>query len=214
MKVATTARDAAVFAARIPLGAGRLLAKRIPAPVGPTVTKVIDTVDVLLPHGGRGGDAGTWSSATPEPGPGKVQGDPLQPASPAGEPAERDDEADSPKPHGDPLRPVPQQPTEKASDETTDEVVPPLDEMPTPADMPGAKNNPEAVPTAAQVAAEEQSEVTTPVGTTGADVGFNPDTAETDLQQPGTEPLLDPSTTKQVAKEAETLAKAADPEKG
>jgi hypothetical protein len=31
--------------------------------------------------------------------------------------------------------------------------------------------------------------VETPVGTTGADVGHNPDTAEADLQQPGTAPL-------------------------
>jgi hypothetical protein len=32
-------------------------------------------------------------------------------------------------------------------------------------------------------------DIETPVGTTGADVGFNPDTAESDLQQPGTAPL-------------------------
>jgi hypothetical protein len=51
-------------------------------------------------------------------------------------------------------------------------------------------------------------DVETPVGTTGADAGFNPDTAEADLQQPGTEPLVDPSTTKAVASEQETLSKA------
>jgi hypothetical protein len=32
-------------------------------------------------------------------------------------------------------------------------------------------------------------DIETPVGTTGADVGFNPDTAESDLQQPGTAPI-------------------------
>jgi hypothetical protein len=53
-------------------------------------------------------------------------------------------------------------------------------------------------------------EVETPVGTTGAGEGYNPDTGETDLQQPGTEPLMDPSTTKAVASESETLRRAAD----
>ncbi|HEU4568787.1 MAG TPA: hypothetical protein VFR99_12195 [Marmoricola sp.] len=56
-------------------------------------------------------------------------------------------------------------------------------------------------------------EVPTPVGTTGAGEGFNPDTTETDLQQPGTEPLMDPSTTKAVKKEADTLRKAAQQDK-
>jgi hypothetical protein len=57
-------------------------------------------------------------------------------------------------------------------------------------------------------------EVTTPVGTTGAGAAYNPDTAETDLQQPGTEPLMDPSTTKAVASETETLRRGADLDKG
>ncbi|WP_162529862.1 hypothetical protein [Nocardioides caldifontis] len=65
--------------------------------------------------------------------------------------------------------------------------------------------------------AEEQAEalpggdldVETPVGTTGADVGQNPDTAEADLQQPATEPLVDPSTTKAVKAESDTGTKAA-----
>lgn len=56
-------------------------------------------------------------------------------------------------------------------------------------------------------------DVETPVGTTGADVATNPSTAETDLQQPGTEPLVDPGTAKAVASEAATLQKAADPDK-
>ena len=57
-------------------------------------------------------------------------------------------------------------------------------------------------------------DVETPVGTTGADVGHNPDTAEADLQQPGTAPLLDPSVAKEVRSESEIMRKAAetDPE--
>lgn len=57
-------------------------------------------------------------------------------------------------------------------------------------------------------------DIDTPVHTTGADVGYNPDTAEADLQQPGTEPLLDPSLTKAVKKEQDTLHQAAEPDKG
>src|SRR4051794_22499514 len=52
--------------------------------------------------------------------------------------------------------------------------------------------------------------VETPVGTTGADVAFNPDTAEADLQQPGTEPLLADDVAKATETEAETLSKASD----
>ena len=53
-------------------------------------------------------------------------------------------------------------------------------------------------------------DVETPVGTTGAGPGFNPDTGDTDLQQPGTEPLMDPSLTKAVKAESETMRKAAE----
>lgn len=60
---------------------------------------------------------------------------------------------------------------------------------------------------------DEDPGIETPVGTTGVGAGYNPDTAEADLQQPDTEPLLDPSLTKQVKAEAETLQKAAEPEK-
>ena len=55
--------------------------------------------------------------------------------------------------------------------------------------------------------------IETPVGTTGADVGYNPDTAEADLQQPGTEPLVDGATVKAVASAAKTGKKAASPAK-
>lgn len=57
-------------------------------------------------------------------------------------------------------------------------------------------------------------EVETPVGTTGAGPGYNPDTGETDLQQPGTEPLMDPSLTKAVRSEAEIARKGAARDKG
>lgn len=60
----------------------------------------------------------------------------------------------------------------------------------------------------------EDPDVETPVGTTGAGEGYNPDTTETGLQQPDTEPLMDPSLTKSVKAETETLRKAADPDKG
>ena len=55
--------------------------------------------------------------------------------------------------------------------------------------------------------------IETPVGTTGADTGFNPDTAEADLQQPATEPLLDPGSAKAVRAEADTLSRGADTDK-
>ena len=51
-------------------------------------------------------------------------------------------------------------------------------------------------------------DVETPVGTTGAGVGYNPDTAEADLQQPQTQPLVDPALTKQVKAAARTGKKA------
>ena len=53
-------------------------------------------------------------------------------------------------------------------------------------------------------------DVITPVGTTGAGVGYNPSTAESDLQQPGTEPLMDPSTVKAIKSETDILRKAAE----
>ncbi len=58
----------------------------------------------------------------------------------------------------------------------------------------------------------DDPDLETPVGTTAADVGYNPDTAETDLQQPGTESLLDPGTAKAIRSESETMRRAADPQ--
>jgi hypothetical protein len=56
--------------------------------------------------------------------------------------------------------------------------------------------------------------VETPVGTTGADPATNPDTTDSDLQQVGTEPIMDPSLTKAVKSDADVGARAADPDKG
>jgi hypothetical protein len=78
----------------------------------------------------------------------------------------------------------------------------------------GADAPPDApVPDAADFrsSAEDIPDVETPVGTTGAGEGYNPDTTETDLQQPGTEPLMDPSLTKKVKSETDTLGRAAEP---
>jgi hypothetical protein len=68
--------------------------------------------------------------------------------------------------------------------------------------------------TAADLAAVEDSSVETPVGTTGADPATNPDTTESDLQQVGTEPIVDPSLTNAIKSEADIGARAADPDKG
>jgi len=63
-------------------------------------------------------------------------------------------------------------------------------------------------------AQEPDRDVPTPAGTTGADEAYDPDAGRTDLDQPGTEPLLDPSTAKSVRSESETLRRASDPDKG
>jgi hypothetical protein len=64
--------------------------------------------------------------------------------------------------------------------------------------------------TAEQVATAQGDAVTTPVGTPGAGKGRNPDTAERDLNQPGTEGIVDEATVKAVASEAKTMRKAAE----
>jgi len=60
----------------------------------------------------------------------------------------------------------------------------------------------------------EDEELRTPSGIPAADEGHNPDTTETDLHQPGTEPLMDPATVKSVRSEAEVMQRAADRHKG
>jgi hypothetical protein len=66
----------------------------------------------------------------------------------------------------------------------------------------------------AELDAGPADDITTPSGIPAAGEGFNPDTTDTDLHQPGTEPLMDPSTVKSVASESEVLQRAADTDKG
>jgi len=62
--------------------------------------------------------------------------------------------------------------------------------------------------------AEAEDLLRTPSGIPAAGDGINPDTTETDLHQPGTEPLMDPATVKAVTSESEVLRRAADTDKG
>jgi hypothetical protein len=62
--------------------------------------------------------------------------------------------------------------------------------------------------------AEAEDVLRTPSGIPAAGDGINPDTTETDLHQPGTEPLMDPATVKAVKSESEVLRRAADTDKG
>jgi hypothetical protein len=62
--------------------------------------------------------------------------------------------------------------------------------------------------------AEAEDLLRTPSGIPAAGDGINPDTTETDLHQPGTEPLMDPATVKAVASESAMLRRAADTDKG
>jgi hypothetical protein len=66
----------------------------------------------------------------------------------------------------------------------------------------------------AELEAGTADEITTPSGIPAAGRGVNPDTTDTDLYQPGTEPLMDPATVKSVASESEVLQRAADTDKG
>lgn len=68
-------------------------------------------------------------------------------------------------------------------------------------------------PKAPRTARKVGEDIETPSGITAAGPGYNPDTTETDLFQPDTEPLMDPATTKRVAAEAKTLSKAASRKK-
>ena len=62
--------------------------------------------------------------------------------------------------------------------------------------------------------AEAEDLLRTPSGIPAAGDATNPDTTETDLHQPGTEPLMDPATVKAVKSESEVLRRAADTDKG
>jgi hypothetical protein len=156
----------------------------VPDPVAHRVTGLVP--------GRTSQPAGSTTTSEPVPAPEgtrKVHGDPMAPMAPKA-PARK--------------KPAAKKPAKAAATKPTKKTAPSA------ASAPPKK----APPSAAEVAAGEDSEVTTPVGTTGADVGTNPDTTETDLQQPGTEPLMDPGTVKAVASEAETLQKGADTDKG
>jgi hypothetical protein len=129
-------------------------------------------------------------------------------AGPVGEPV-AEPAGDSPKPHGDPVT--------EAAEAATSRVTPaaePQDQVVTEPSTVTGPGDEEEIPSSAVEFDDEDIEVTTPVGTTGAGLAFNPDTTETDLQQPGTEPLMDPSTTKRIKAESDTLRKASDPKKG
>ena len=65
-----------------------------------------------------------------------------------------------------------------------------------------------------QLDAASTDDIITPSGIPAAGEGINPDTTETDLHQPGTEPLMDPATVKAVASESAMLRRAADTDKG
>ena len=70
-----------------------------------------------------------------------------------------------------------------------------------------------APPRARRTARKVGEEVRTPSGIPAADPGINPATGLTGLEQPGTEPIMDPATTKSVAAEARMMQRAASREK-
>lgn len=73
------------------------------------------------------------------------------------------------------------------------------------------KPEPPSAPRTARKVGED--DVRTPSGISAAGEGYNPDTTETDLFQPDTEPLMDPATTKAIKAETDTLRKAASTKK-
>lgn len=70
-----------------------------------------------------------------------------------------------------------------------------------------------APPRARRTARKVGEEIRTPSGIPAAGPGVNPSTGETDLVQPGTEPIMDPATTKAVAAEARMMQRAASTDK-
>jgi hypothetical protein len=71
-----------------------------------------------------------------------------------------------------------------------------------------------ATPKAAEPEADKGGDVRTPSGIPAAGEGTNPSTTEPSLEQPGTEPLVDPATAKQVASESRTMQQAAETHPG
>jgi hypothetical protein len=115
-----------------------------------------------------------------------------RPTAPKADPhpaAERQDE--SIKPHGDPVKPPAKKSAAKKS-----------------AAKKSAKKAP-AKKTAAKKAPAKKT-----AAKKAADLATNPDTTDSDLQQVGTEPIVDPSLTNAVKSEADIGARASDPDKG
>lgn len=148
---------------------------------------------------------------TPPPAPAPTPGpEPVPPPEPTPQPSpldvdDRVDEGERPIDAGEDV----------TGAEVAEESLDALETEPHAASRQGAHGGPDPEEQLANWGDEltDDVEVQTPVGTTGAGEGYNPDTNESDLQQPGTEPLMDPSTTKSVKSEAETLRKAADQDK-
>ncbi|GAA1435040.1 hypothetical protein GCM10009641_30080 [Mycobacterium cookii] len=93
------------------------------------------------------------------------------------------------------------------------DVPPPARKAPAPRKAPSKKAAVMA-PALGLTEAEAEDVLRTPSGIPAAGDGINPDTTETDLHQPGTEPLMDPATVKAVKSESDVLRRAADPDKG
>jgi hypothetical protein len=119
------------------------------------------------------------------------------------------------KSHGDPVKPPAKKATAKKSPAKKTAKKAPAKK--TAAKKTTAKKAPSMKATAkkaADLATVDDSSVETPVGTTGADPATNPDTTDSDLQQVGTEPIMDPSLTNAIKSDADIGARAADPDKG
>jgi hypothetical protein len=152
----------------------------------------------------RGGDSSdVWSTTDAADAPDATQGGPEASAAPAAtlvEPAAR------------------KAPAKKASAKKAQSKKAPAKKAP--ARKATAKKAPSArAATIAPALSLTEDEVTedavrTPSGIPAADEGYNPHTAETDLHQPGTEPLMDPATVKSIKSETEVMQRAADPDKG
>lgn len=94
----------------------------------------------------------------------------------------------------------------------TPEAIAPSETNPSPASRDAAHGGPDPEHPWEWDDLTDGPDVETPVGTTGAGVGSNPSTAEAGLQQPDTEPLMDPALTKAIKSESETMRKGAERE--
>ena len=200
-----------VHSARHPIGTasyGVGLAKGV-AEVGVSVARTL--------VGGRqhGTSSVTGDVTDPVPMP-----EPVPPPAPAPTPTPAPAPAPGPAPVPAPEPTQPPPPLDAGADvhgaESAEEWLDSMETEPQAASRAGAHGGPDPEERLANWGDEltDDVEVETPVGTTGADPAVNPDTTESDLQQVGTEPLMDPSLTKAIKSEAETGARAADVDKG